>query len=164
MDSWPGQVQNQGLLMGLSALCHLLTPNNPQIRPRPLLTGSTQHPWHLGLAGPCPGPGCHSQLPAPNQFSRAWEQPYLLPHRLCLACPHEDKLLTGSNLNPSSHRKPSFHGGPRALLFPRPLPSPCTVPPGNPRLDFESWREFADEFMTIYAQPRLQHPKEKPQC
>lgn len=48
MDSWLGQVQNPELLVGPSASCYLVIPDNPKPRPQALLTGSIQHPWHPG--------------------------------------------------------------------------------------------------------------------
>lgn len=73
-------------------------------------------------------------------------------------CPCEDKVLMGSNLNPSSCRRPSFpsqgHWQTSPLLCPRASTPPCpnaawAGSSGNPKLDLESWREFADEFMTF---------------
>lgn len=101
-------------------------------------------------------------FPACPHFSRAWEQPCLLPLLLPLVCHHEDGLLTRSNLNPSSCRKPSLHrsssclkgtGGPGCCSVPQPPSCPPTLHPAgssrNPRLDLESWREFADEFIAF---------------
>lgn len=48
MDSRLGQVQTPELLVGPSALCYLVIPDNPKPRPQPLLTGSIQQPWHPG--------------------------------------------------------------------------------------------------------------------
>lgn len=104
MASCLGQIQNPGLLVGISALCHLPNHINLQTRPQTLLTDSIQHPRR-----PEPELGPVPSLTVILSSSSAHQSlETALSPALPLACHHEDKLLTGSNQNLSSCRKPSF--------------------------------------------------------
>lgn len=72
--------------MGISALCHLLTPTNPQTRPQPLLTDSIQHPRCLEPElGPVQSLTVILNSPSAHQSLETALSP-----ALPLACHHKD--------------------------------------------------------------------------